>query len=348
MPFQNILLIFNTIMYVRRQKVAGKNVLAAEKEAIEKNSYTYTVTFYAGNHGDFSADTKAAVSVTNGDSQVAVEPVVDGDKITVAGLKKGDKVAFTAQASGAVTLAEDSKYYVKGFRLSGRDNNTASDKTAAENAIFDITGDTDYVVAYGILGDQVKYTVKYVHENGKKLAEDDVFYGNVGDKPVIAFKYIQGYNPKVYGLTKTLETDESKNVFEFVYTDATSPTIEEIVTEDVTYNETVITVNGGTTVVGGGTGGGATNVTGGGAGNEDANTAGEAGAEGTGEGEGTGGDNLIVDLDEETPLANIDAEANSNEGMAPMALYIGMGLLAIIAIIAAVYITQKLKKNEEA
>ena len=173
----------------------------------------------------------------------------------------------------------------------------------------------------------------------------------MGDKPVIAFKYIQGYNPKVYGLTKTLETDESKNVFEFVYTDATSPTIEEIVTEDITYNETVITINGGTTVVGG-TGGGASNVTGGGtgtgAGNEDANAAGGAGAEGTGEGEGIGEDNLIVDLDEETPLANIDAEGNSNENMAPMALYIGMGLLAILAIIAAVYITQKLKKNEEA
>ena len=324
------------------------NVCAAESTpTTTKEAYKYKVTFYAGNHGTLKQIEN--VSVKRGESVIQL-PVVSAtaDMIVASGFEYGDKVLLTAQPT--TVMAQSSKYYVKGFRLSGRDNNTASDKTAAENAIFDITGDTDYVVAYGILGDQVKYTVKYVHENGKKLAEDDVFYGNVGDKPVIAFKYIQGYNPKVYGLTKTLETDESKNVFEFVYTDATSPTIEEIVTEDVTYNETVITVNGGTTVVGGGTGGGATNVTGGGtgtgAGNEDANAAGGAGAEGTGE--GTGEDNLIVDLDEETPLANIDAESNANGSMAPMALYIGMGLLAIIAIIAAVYITQKLKKKEEA
>ena len=48
----------------------------------------------------------------------------------------------------------DEKYYVKGIRLAGRDNNTVSATT------FRVTGDADYVVAYGIKGNLVSYTVK--------------------------------------------------------------------------------------------------------------------------------------------------------------------------------------------
>lgn len=314
------------------------SAFAAETTASLKNKpYTYTVTFYAGNHGTFGENTVPTV-----ETKGVVKIVKNSNKIVVSGLLEGDKVGMNAQS--AVALSVDSKYYPKGIRLSGRDNNTIDD------AAFVVEGDADYVAAYGIKGKQVKYTVKYVHENGKKLAEDEVFYGNIGDKPVVAYKYIQGYNPKVYAFTKTLLEDESKNVFEFVYTDATEPTVKEIVTEDITYNETVITINGGTTVVGGGAGGtgGATNVTGGGNGADEeaeGTTAGE-GAEAGDEAET--GEDLVVDLDEETPLANIDADGDANGNMLPMALYVGMGLLALIAIIVAVYLTKKLKKKEEA
>ena len=304
---------------------------AETNSSLKKQPYTYTVTFYAGNHGTFGDDAVPTVE-TKGVAKI----VKSSDKIVVSGLLEGDKVGMNAQS--AVTLAADSKYYPKGIRLSGRDNDTVAE------SVFEVTGDADYVAAYGIKGQQVKYTVKYVHENGKKLAEDEVFYGNVDDKPVIAFKYIQGYNPKVYAFTKTLDEDESKNIFEFVYIDATSPTIEEIVTEDVSYNETVITVNGGTTAVGGG----ATNVTGGTGTAEGQGEPGNVRPAFTGpEDDETGGSDLIVDLDdEETPLANIDADGNTNGNMAPMALYIGMGVLAIIAIIASVYVYKKLKKKE--
>lgn len=315
---------------------------AETNSSLKKQPYTYTVTFYAGNHGTFGDNAVPTVE-TKGVAKI----VKSSDKIVVSGLLEGDKVGMNSQS--AVTLAADSKYYPKGIRLSGRDNDTVAE------SVFEVTGDADYVAAYGIKGQQVKYTVKYVHENGKKLAEDEVFYGNVGDKPVIAFKYIQGYNPKVYAFTKTLVEDESKNIFEFVYTDATSPTIEEIVTEDVTYSETVITINGGTTAVGGGaggTGGGATNVTGGGA-DQAAPGEGEAGdvrPAFTGpEDDENGGSDLIVDLDdEETPLANIDADASANESIKPMLLYVGMSLLALIAILVILLIYQKMKKKEEA
>ena len=326
--------------------VLSGSVLAAEKETIEKDSYTYTVTFYAGNHGDFSADTKASISVTSGDAQVAVEPVVEADKITVAGLNKGDKVAFTAQASSAVTLAEDSKYYVKGVRESGRDNSEVA------GTIFEVNSDKDYVVAYGIKGEQVKYTVNYQNKNGKALAESDVFYGNVGDKPVVAYKHINGYAPQAFGLTKTLVANEAENVFTFVYV-AVPTSTTKVETEVVEKTETVEQVVGGTVTVGGGAGG-ATNVTGGGAGagaGEGAGTAegaGEGGGAGVadgGAGEDEGG--LIVDLDdEETPLANIDADSDSTAKAIPMIAYAGMGLVALLAIIASVYVSQKLKKKE--
>ena len=109
---------------------------------------------------------------------------VDAGKIVVSGLKIQDIVTFNPQA-GAVDLAADSKYYVKGVRQSGRDN-----KSVASSS-FRVTGDADYVVAYGVKGNMVGYTVNYQDENGRALAESRKYYGNVGDKPVVAHIYIE-------------------------------------------------------------------------------------------------------------------------------------------------------------
>lgn len=281
------------------------NVCAAEE-------YTYTVTFYAGNHGTFQ----------------------DGsDKTVVTGLKYGDTVKFD---QSKVNLAANSKYYIQGARLSGRDNDDAV------GAVFTVNGDADYVVAYGIKGNQVSYTVKYVDEKGKSLIPDDVFYGNVGDKPVVAYKYIDGYAPKALGLTKTLSENAAENVFTFVYVKAPSNTYKEVyVTGEggVQYVEQIIVVPGGTAATGGTTGG-ATNVTGG---ENEGDAAGEAG-----DGEETTGENagdVIVDLDdEETPKANIDADGEGIAEALPMAAYVGMGLLALIALIIILFLLKKRKK----
>ena len=284
------------------------NVCAAE-------SYTYKVTYYAGNHGTFK----------------------DGSKKIVKEYNYGDPAPFTAQDE--VVLDQNSKYYVQGIRLSGRDNDEVSDATAIVN------GDADYVVAYGIKGNQVSYTVKYVDEKGKSLIPDDVFYGNVGDKPVVAYKYIDGYAPKALGLTKTLSENAAENVFTFVYVKAPSNTYKEVyVTGEggVQYVEQIIVVPGGTAATGGSTGG-ATNVTGG---ENEGDAAGEAG-----DGEETTGENagdVIVDLDdEETPLANIDADGEGIAEALPMVAYVGMGLLALIALIIILFLLKKRKKDEK-
>ncbi len=65
----------------------------------------------------------------------------------------GDRVSFNLSS---VTLHDNSKYYVKGIRESGRDNNTLG------LVSFKVDRDLDFVVAYGLLGDAVAYTINYV------------------------------------------------------------------------------------------------------------------------------------------------------------------------------------------
>lgn len=151
------------------------------------NEYTYTVRIYAGNQGTIGG-----------------QPVYE-----VSGLHYGDRFTFY---SSNVTLNNDSKYYVRGLRESGRDNDTS-----AVAPSFQVTEDVDYVVAYGIRGQDVEYTVRYVDADGNALAPDEQFWGNVGDSPVIPALYIEGYQPQAYNLTGELYEDPADNVYTFVY-----------------------------------------------------------------------------------------------------------------------------------
>lgn len=152
-----------------------------------EGDYTYTVRIYAGAQG-----------------------TIDGqDLIVVDGLRHGDRVDFSI---GSVVVANDSKYYVKGIRESGKDNNTVS-----ANSIF-VEEDVDYVVAYGLKGSSVAYTVNFVDEDGAEIYPSVTYYGNVGDKPVVSYQYIEGYQSQAYNVTKTLAEDPAENVFTFTYT----------------------------------------------------------------------------------------------------------------------------------
>ena len=142
-------------------------------------SYTYTVSFSAGGQGSINGGVQVRKASGN---EASVSVSAKGDKIIVTGLEYGDVISCDAQ--GNVALNENSKYYVKGIRLSGRDNNTVA------QSAFLVSGDQDYVVAYGIPGELAEYTVNYVDTDGNKLAESRTYYGNVGDEPVIAYLYI--------------------------------------------------------------------------------------------------------------------------------------------------------------
>lgn len=265
--------------------------------------YTYQVTFYSGNQGTFNGSEGLSVDNHSSGSQYAVEE--NGDEITVSGLKQGDIVSFDVQA-GAVQMADDSKYYLRGIRQSGRDNDTV------QTSAFRVDGDAEYVLAYGIRGNQTGYTVNYQDAQGNELAPSRTYYGNVGDKPVVAYLYIEDYNPQTLALTRTLSENEAENVFTFVYTPVPTEVITEpgdTITNTTTVTETVPGTTDEGTAAGTGTGTAGTGTAGTGTGT--AGTAGEgAGAAGTaGEGTGAAGEGTGAAGTDETGTAGTDGTA---------------------------------------
>ena len=167
--------------------------------ADDTTPYTYKVTLSAGNKGTINGQ----------------------NKIEQTNIASGSTVTFNLND----IQVTDDKYYVKGIRLSGRDNN----ETLAAPS-FTVDKDADYVVAYGIKGNMVAYTVNYQDASGNSLAESQTFYGNVGDKPVVAYRYVENYIPDALALTKTLSDNESENVFTFTYTPGATDRIVETTT----------------------------------------------------------------------------------------------------------------------
>lgn len=150
--------------------------------------YAYTVRVYAGAQGTFAGGS---------------------DCYTFPPLAAGTQVEFH---QGDVKLKDDSKYYVRGWKLAGHDNDNAT-----LFASLPVDSDMDLVVCYGVLGDNVGYTVRYVDAAGNELLPTENFYGNVGDRPVLAYRYVEGYLPQAYNLTGELYADASQNVYTFTY-----------------------------------------------------------------------------------------------------------------------------------
>ncbi len=294
------------------------------------NAYTYKVTLSAGNKG------------------------------TIDGQQKVEELNLTAGSTISFDLNDiqvtDEKYYVKGIRLSGRDNAEALAAPA-----FTVDGDADYVVAYGIKGEQVAYTVEYKDADGNTLADSQTFYGNVGDKPVVAYRYIENYVPQALALTKTLSDNEADNVFTFTYTPGetnqvieTTTTITTVVPGNTIYN--TVTVPAGTAGTTGANAGGTTgaNGTGGNAANADGTTTPGGTTDANGGQDTNQGDTVespdeqtpqdLVDLDDEdTPTGNIDAD--KSESVKTMNFSIAIIVAAAAAIVALLVALKRRSKE---
>lgn len=323
--------------------------------SVKAEDYKYQVTIFSGKQGAFSGT--AGLVVKGADYSVSNT----ADAIVIKNLNPGDTVSFEAR-SGAVALDKDSKYYVQGIRISGRDNNAA-----VENSSFEVTGDQEYVVAYGIKGNQVAYTINYQDANGNKLADSQTFYGNVGDKPVVAYTYIDGYTPEYRNLTKTLSANAAENVFTFNYLPYETVTVT---TPGQTITNTTgqtVTVPGGTTTTTGGTAGGTTGTTSGtgtnaNGGNAAGTTTGNGDAQGTDATGGTnqdaqGNEDTTTIGDEETPKADQDLKDLDDEDVPksdkdldgnkkvkkslPLVAGVGIGVAALAALAAAIVIVRK-------
>ena len=147
-------------------------------------SYNYKVTVLAGLHG-----------LVNGRDKV---------EIMVPAGTRWSPYDYTVNVT-------DARYYFKGFHISGiEDLKTGGDQ--------DITKDIVFVASYGMSGKTVAYTALFQDAAGNTLHPQKTFYGNIGDKPVVACEYIDGYVPRTRNLTKTLSANAAENVFTFVYT----------------------------------------------------------------------------------------------------------------------------------
>ena len=197
--FIKIVLALFTVVLVACSSVFSFSVNAAE--GYFSSDYTYTVRIYSGAQGTFS----------DGSSMILIKATY-GTTISLTDTLDTIKMKETENINGELV---ESKYYAKGIRESGKDNNTVG---SMMGPVFTITRDADYVVAYAMKGGDVSYTVKYIDtETKKEIAPTDTFNGNIGEKPVVAYKYVNGYVPKTYNLTKTLQDDPSLNVFVFEY-----------------------------------------------------------------------------------------------------------------------------------
>jgi hypothetical protein len=325
------------LWYECRLQVVSLSVPGAEAA-----SYTYTVTFYAGDQGKISS---SGISVDGGGDYAVT---CDGTTVRITGLTASNHVRFQ---NSAVMPEADSRYYVKGVRMGGRDNNTV------DLSYFPVERDQDYVVAYGIRGELTRYTVNYVDSDGNALYPSQTYYGNTGDKPVVAYLYVEGYQPQAYNLTKTLQNDAGQNVFTFVCRAVAAGQTEE--------------GTGGNAAAGAGE---AADGNTGGAGENAENTGGlapgdageNAGADGQapGDGQDAAGDENgdgggqeeppgLVDIDDqEVPLANPNVGgdgtiAAANRGKRQNMLIAGMiGALSLAGIGAGFFIYLRLRKGK--
>ena len=158
------------------------------------DSYEYDVRIFAGNHGTFG-----------GDDVVTLGTYAEGTEITVT----------RQQVEDMLSMEDGTKYYVKGFRVSGQD-------TLYSSYTFDVNEDTDLIVAYGVEGAMTSYTIHFVVEATGQELGSATFTGKVGDKPVESYEYFEGYRPLYRNITGTLR--EGSNDWTLPYVAVEAPT----------------------------------------------------------------------------------------------------------------------------
>lgn len=171
-----------------------KEVNTAAYAEGEDEAVTYTVFIYSGKEGTFA----------DGTTVKKIENLTYRSSVTVS---LGDL---------DLQVKNPDQYYVRGLKLAGHDNDELS-SVRFQSYTFDIKEDMSFSVSYGMAGGMVKYTVNYQDENGNSLHPSESFYGMAGDKPVVAYRHVEGYLPDSYNLAKTLTSNESQNVFTFTY-----------------------------------------------------------------------------------------------------------------------------------
>ena len=148
---------------------------------------------------------------------------------------------------------------------------------------------------------------------------------------MVAYHYIEGYQPQAYNLTKTLSKNEAENVFTFVY----EPVPEDTVT---TETEVITRPDGTTGTAGGNAGQNAGTTTGGNTANGD--------TQGTTEVPDEDVPQNVVDLDDEdVPLDNKDLDRPGST-TTRIPIYATIAVVAVAALAAAGFVYVKRFKKK--
>ena len=121
-------------------------------------------------------------------------------KVTVSGGQYGEDKGTIEVPAGSMysapTQSDSGKYYFKGYHIAGREGLVGSVK---------VDRDLELVASYGMKGTMVSYTIHFV-EYGTTIERhpSETYYGNIGDKPVAPYVYIEGFEPQAYNITGTL------------------------------------------------------------------------------------------------------------------------------------------------
>lgn len=282
-------------------------VIMMTAQSFAAEDYSYKMRVSAGNNGEFLI----------ADGSTATEVVYR------IGADSGE--AFPEIGTANVRVTND-KYVVVGFREAGRDTIMATVPAATTEK-----SDKSYVAVYGIRSSLVRYTVRYLDADGSPLMADAVYYGPAGSQVMVSFKYIEGYAPTAYNLTKTLTENADENVLAFRYYES------DLTAEEQTDNVDNTAANAaGTAAVPAAA----------------APAANPAAAQAAAIDAATPGTPEVVNLDEgDVPLAGPDEEdgeeANGSSGLSPAAIAAILAALALVIGITAAILKRRESEDED-
>lgn len=207
--FQKMMIAFAAILMFTA--LPYTTVMAAQTKSAEP--YRYTITVSTGSDDIFFSTAGIDGSIGTGNQKldgVTSELSADKTVLFIRNVPYGATIKLT-EGNNALEKLDTSAsiYHVKGIRQAGHDE--------TNSGVIAVTGDADYVVAYGVITNPVHYTVKYVDQSGKELLPEDTFIGNIGEKVDVAFRSADGYLPDVFRQKMTLSEQEADNVFVFTY-----------------------------------------------------------------------------------------------------------------------------------
>jgi len=187
---KNIAAIRRTVSVILAVMITLLLVSAVTLRSHAADDYTYRMKISAGNNGVMKL----------ADGSEAAESTVDADSSGNFPTVSTDSVKVT-----------NSKYVVIGFKEAGHDDVMPAIEPVAAKS------DLNYVAVYGVKSNMVSYTVRYLDRDGNELMDEATYYAPKGSSVLVSFKYIDGYAPTAYNLTKTLTGSSDDDVLEFRY-----------------------------------------------------------------------------------------------------------------------------------